>query len=93
MTPTDLAACTATELLALYRSKQASPVEATQAVLARIERLNPALRAFCHIAGDEALARASSPATWQKAFKLGFSRSMRASTACVASTGEACRER
>ena len=29
---TDLADCTATELLALYRSGQASPTEATQAV-------------------------------------------------------------
>ena len=38
MKPTDLADCTATDLLALYRSRQASPVEATNAVLARIER-------------------------------------------------------
>ena len=54
MKPTDLADCTATELLAMYRSKQASPVEATHAVLARIERLNPKLLAFCHLAGSEA---------------------------------------
>ena len=55
MKPTDLADCTATELLALYRSKQASPVEATHAVLARIERVNPKLLAFCHLAAAEAL--------------------------------------
>ena len=40
---TDLADCTATELLALYRSGQASPTEATQAVLARIGDSVPAL--------------------------------------------------
>ena len=40
-TATDLADCSAIELLQLYRSRNASPVEATRAVLARIERLNP----------------------------------------------------
>ena len=57
---TDLADCTATELLALYRSGQASPTEATQAVLRRIERLNPKLNAYCLVAGDEALASAAA---------------------------------
>ena len=62
----DLADCSATDLLALYRSGQASPVEATQAVLARIERFNPVLKAFCHLAGDEALASArASEQRWQ----------------------------
>ena len=37
-TPTELTDCTATELMAIYRSGAASPVEATQAVLARILR-------------------------------------------------------
>ena len=36
-----------------------------------------------------AAASASSAATWQYAFSTGFSRSMRSSTARVASTGEA----
>ena len=58
--PTDLADCTATELLALYRRRQASPVDATRAVLARIERLNPQLNAFCHLAPDEALRAAQA---------------------------------
>ena len=48
-TPTDLADASATDLLALYRSGAASPVEATRAVLARIERLNPVLNAFCRV--------------------------------------------
>ena len=56
--PTDLADCTATDLLALYRSGQASPVEATTAVLARIDRLNPALVAFVQVAHEQALAAA-----------------------------------
>ena len=38
---TDLADCTASELLRLYRSRQASPVEAVQAVHDRIERPQP----------------------------------------------------
>jgi aspartyl-tRNA(Asn)/glutamyl-tRNA(Gln) amidotransferase subunit A len=64
--PTDLADCTATELLALYRSGQASPVEATQAVLKRIGQRNPALLAFVHVAAEEALESArASEARWQ----------------------------
>ncbi len=63
--PTDLADCNAVQLLQLYRAGTASPVEATQAVLDRIERLNPILSAFCHVAPDEALAAArASEARW-----------------------------
>ncbi len=46
-TPTQLTDCNATELLALYRAGAASPVDATRAVLQRIEQLNPQLNAFC----------------------------------------------
>jgi aspartyl-tRNA(Asn)/glutamyl-tRNA(Gln) amidotransferase subunit A len=71
MNSSDLADCTATELLALYRSKQASPVEATQAVLARIERVNPKLLAFCHLAPAEAMdAARASEARWQRGAPL-----------------------
>ena len=62
----DLTQCTAIQLLGLYRTGEASPVEATQAVLQRIARLNPLLNAFCLI--DEAAAMASarqSEARWQ----------------------------
>jgi aspartyl-tRNA(Asn)/glutamyl-tRNA(Gln) amidotransferase subunit A len=63
---TPLTFCTATELLALYRSGQASPVEATQAVLQRIARLNPVLNAFCLVDEQAALASAHhSEARWQ----------------------------
>ncbi len=65
--PTHLHACTALELLALYRSGQASPAEATRAVLARIAQLNPRLNAFCHVAAEQALAdAAASTLRWQR---------------------------
>jgi hypothetical protein len=57
---------TATDLLALYRSGMPRPLEATQAVLARIDALNPELKAFCLVAHDDALAAArASTARWQ----------------------------
>ena len=69
---TDLADCAATELLQLYRSRRASPVEATRAVLARIEKLNPVLNAFCHLAPEEALAAArASEQRWREGRPLG----------------------
>jgi aspartyl-tRNA(Asn)/glutamyl-tRNA(Gln) amidotransferase subunit A len=54
------------QLQALYRSGQASPVEVTQAVLDRIHALNPRLRAFVHVADEEALAAArASEQRWR----------------------------
>jgi aspartyl-tRNA(Asn)/glutamyl-tRNA(Gln) amidotransferase subunit A len=64
---TNLADRTATELVGLYRSGQASPVEATEAVLTRISERDPALNAFCIVDADGALASArGSEARWQK---------------------------
>lgn len=51
----DLSYTPATELRALIRSKALSPVELMQAVLQRIERLNPVLNAYCTLTADEAL--------------------------------------
>ena len=69
---TDLADCSAVELLRLYRSGAASPVEATRAVLARIERFNPVVNAFCHVAADAALAAArASEARWARGAPCG----------------------
>ncbi|MBI5719682.1 MAG: amidase [Burkholderiales bacterium] len=58
---TDLADFNATDLVVLYHSRSLSPVEATKAVLARIDKLNPRLNAYCHLAPEAALeaARAS----------------------------------
>ena len=59
-TPQDLTQAPAHELLALYRSGQASPVEVTQAVLSRIERVNPQINALRLV--DEKAAMAPVPA-------------------------------
>ncbi len=62
---TNLADCTATELLSLYQSGQASPVEAHAAVMQRIEQLNPVLKAYCHLAHEESKRSAiQSEAAW-----------------------------
>lgn len=54
MSSDDLCWLPATELAALIRAKKLSPVELTDAVLSRIERLNPRLNAFCTVAEDAA---------------------------------------
>lgn len=54
----ELCLLSAVELAAAVRAKQVSPVESTQAVLDRIERLNPKLNAFCTVTADAALATA-----------------------------------
>jgi amidase len=51
----DLAHCSATELLRLYRARKASPLEAMQAVLARIDAVNPDVNAVVTLARDAAL--------------------------------------
>src|SRR5918992_3857069 len=60
----DLAWTPATELIDLIRTKALSPVELTRAVLDRIDRLNPALNAFCTLIAGSALeaARAAEQA-------------------------------
>ncbi len=44
----------ATELAALVRARKLSPVELTEAMLDRIERVNPRLNAFCTVTPDAA---------------------------------------
>ncbi len=69
---TDLCSLSATELLQLYRARKASPVEATRAVLARIEKLNPVLNCFCLVDARTALASArESEARWRKGAPKG----------------------
>ncbi len=64
--PTDLADFSVAELSAAYAGKAASPVEATQAVLARIARLEPKLHALWALDVDAALAAArESEARWR----------------------------
>ncbi len=56
----DLADFTAADLVALFHSRSLSPVEATKAVLARIDKLNPRLNAYCHLDPEAALAAAAA---------------------------------
>lgn len=58
MTVDDLALLPASELGALYQSKQASPVEATRAVLDRIERFNERVNAYNLVDPEQALEQA-----------------------------------
>ena len=68
----DLADFTAVELLALYRSGEASPVEATQAVLRRIDQQNPTLRAYSFLAAEDALRNARlSETRWHRGEPCG----------------------
>ncbi len=72
MASQDLADCTATELLVLFKTGAASPVEAHAAVMRRIELHNPVLKAFCHIAGIESTQSAiKSEAMWAAHRKSG----------------------
>jgi aspartyl-tRNA(Asn)/glutamyl-tRNA(Gln) amidotransferase subunit A len=54
----DLSRSSITEAAGLLRRKKLSPVELTEACLARIERLNPTLNAFITVTGPEALKQA-----------------------------------
>ncbi len=69
---TDLTQRPAHELLAMFAARSVSPVEVTQAVLDRIEAINPAINAFCLVAADEALAAAAaSEIRWQRGEPVG----------------------
>ena len=54
MAADELCWLSAVELAAQIRAKKISPVEVMDAVLARIERVNPTLNAYCTLTADEA---------------------------------------
>jgi amidase len=54
----DLCFIPASELVRLYRARKASPLEVMQAVLARIDAVNPAVNAYVTVARESALAAA-----------------------------------
>ncbi len=63
----DLADLTASDLSSLYRSGEASPVEATQAVLDRIDAWEPQLNALWALDAEQALAAArASEDRWRR---------------------------
>jgi aspartyl-tRNA(Asn)/glutamyl-tRNA(Gln) amidotransferase subunit A len=68
--PADL---TAVELLTAYRDGELSPVEAVQAVLERVERLDAQVNAFCLLDADTALASArASEERWRRGEPVGL---------------------
>lgn len=68
----DIAFLSAAELVARYRGKALSPVEALEACLGQIERLDGTLNAMAHVARDSARAEAkASEARWRKGAPLG----------------------
>jgi amidase len=58
MSDRDLCFTPATELVRLYRARRVSPLEVMEAVLARIDALNPTLNAYVTLARESALAGA-----------------------------------
>ncbi|MEV5829495.1 amidase [Spirillospora sp. NPDC052242] len=69
---TDPADLTAAELIEGYRAGALSPVEAAQAVLARIERDDPRLNAYCLVDPDTTLGMARASAErWRRGTTLG----------------------
>ncbi|MDC0684967.1 amidase [Sorangium atrum] len=72
MLPASLVQATAVELLALYRSRSASPVEALRAVLAHVERHGAPLNAFALLDEERALEAArASEARWARGEPVG----------------------
>ena len=72
MAKDDAAMLPASEMVARFQDRSLSPVEAAEAALARIERLNPSLNAYCLVDHEGALAAARrSEARWAKGAPLG----------------------
>jgi aspartyl-tRNA(Asn)/glutamyl-tRNA(Gln) amidotransferase subunit A len=70
--PNDPARLSASELLTLYRRKQLSPVEVVKATLARIERFNGTVNAYCHQDAEGALSAArASERRWMAGSPMG----------------------
>ncbi len=72
MTDRDLCLTPATELQRLYRARKTSPLEVMQAVLARVDAVNPRLNAIVTLARESALKEAkAATAALKKGRKLG----------------------
>ncbi|HIW45703.1 MAG TPA: amidase [Candidatus Yaniella excrementigallinarum] len=70
MNPTEM---TATELVAAYTNQELSPVEATTAVLDRIDDVDETLGAFCYLDRDSALEQArASESRWHAGYPQGL---------------------
>jgi aspartyl-tRNA(Asn)/glutamyl-tRNA(Gln) amidotransferase subunit A len=58
MNKEDLCYLPATDMAKAIRNRKLSPVEITQALLERIERINPKLNAYCTVTAEQALKQA-----------------------------------
>ena len=68
---TDFTQATVTELARLYQSGTVSPVTVAEQVLAKIQKLNPTLNAFCFVDPDTTMQQAqASEHRWQKSQPL-----------------------
>jgi aspartyl-tRNA(Asn)/glutamyl-tRNA(Gln) amidotransferase subunit A len=68
----DIAYASAASLLDLYRKKALSPVEATQHLLDRLDRLQPEINAFCIVDRDGAMSVArASEERWHRGEPVG----------------------
>ncbi|WP_454862718.1 amidase family protein, partial [Paraburkholderia fungorum] len=67
----DICDLTAQELQLVYKTRTTSPVEVMQAVLLRVEQLDPAVNAFCQIAADALDMARESEKRWQHKRPLG----------------------
>ena len=68
----DIAFLSAQELIELYRKKELSPVEAAEALFARLDELQPKLNAFCIVDRDGAMAAArASEERWRRGAPQG----------------------
>ena len=67
----DFTKCTAAQLVDLYCTGSVSPVTVAEQVLAKIERVNPKLNAFCFTDADTTLSQAkASELRWSQAQPL-----------------------
>ncbi|WP_434589904.1 amidase [Streptomyces sp. A5-4] len=64
---TELSALTARQLLAGYEKGEFTPVDATRAVLDRIEAVDPLVNAFVRVDAEEAMAQAEAAAARRRA--------------------------
>lgn len=71
MDDTDLCYLPATEMVAAYRERRLSPIEVTGAILARLERLNPTLNAYCTVTAEAAMHAATLAAAARRGSRLG----------------------
>ncbi len=69
----EIAFLSANELVDLYRAKKLSPVDVTQTILNRIDRLDRQIRSYAHVDAEQALAAArQSEQRWLRAEPLGI---------------------